>query len=78
MIISEIKNDVAFASIDEWGRISGMGRTSIYEAISRGDLIARKMGSKTLIDVRHGVTWLNSLPMAAIRIKGSEPNDIRA
>ena len=51
-----------------------MGRTSIYEAISRGDLRARKMGSKLLIDVRHGLAWVESLPLANIRMKRVEPN----
>ena len=63
----------AFASVADWCRLSGMGRTAIYHALSRGDLRARKVGSKTLIDVQHGMAWLHSLPLASVRLQGSEP-----
>lgn len=64
----------AFASIPDWCRLSGMGRTGTYHALSRGDLRARKLGSKTLIDVQHGLAWLNSLPLATVRLQGSAPS----
>lgn len=61
----------AFASIADWSRISGMGRSSIYEALGGGNLRARKVGARTLIDVQHGLAWLNSLPRATIRPHGA-------
>jgi hypothetical protein len=56
-----------FAPIPIWGQISGMGRTTTYEEIGRGHLRAIKVGSRTLIDVDHGLAWLTSLPAATIR-----------
>lgn len=57
----------AYACIADWACISGMGRSATYEAIGAGYLVARKLGSSTLIDVQHGLAWLNSLPQANIR-----------
>lgn len=62
----------AFASLSDWCRLSGMGRTVTYEALGRGDLRARKIGSRTLIDVAHGLGWMNALPPAAIRPHGGK------
>ncbi len=61
----------AYASIPDWCRYSGVGRSSTYEALGRGDLRAVKLGSKTLIDVAHGLSWVNSLPMATVRPHGA-------
>jgi excisionase family DNA binding protein len=50
-------------SIVEACEASGVGRTSIYEAINSGKLIARKNGRRTVIlcdDLRR---WLQSLPV---------------
>jgi hypothetical protein len=54
----------ARASVTGWCEISGMGRTSTYEALRRRDLHAVKMGTRTLIDVARGLEWLDSLPPA--------------
>lgn len=51
-------------SIDGACEAADVGRTSIYEAIRSGDLIARKLGRRTVIlddDLR---AWLASLPAA--------------
>jgi len=65
-------NFPAYAGIPEWCRISGMGRSKAYEALGDGHLRAVKLGVKTLIDVRHGLTWLGSLPQATIRPHGAK------
>jgi hypothetical protein len=57
----------AYCSIDSWISSSGMGRRSTYAALGRGDLRAIKVGSRTLIDFEHGLTWLRSRPPAVIR-----------
>ena len=42
--------------------ISGMSRTSIYEALKRGDLEARKAGRRTLISYASLEAHFGSLP----------------
>jgi hypothetical protein len=58
----------AYCTISDWTILTGMGRATSYDAISRGDLRTKKMGTRTLIDVQHGLKWLDSLPQANIRI----------
>lgn len=43
-------------------KVSGMSRTSIYEALKRGDLSARKAGRRTLISFADLQAYLASLP----------------
>jgi excisionase family DNA binding protein len=60
--IYERRLDAIGLSIIEAARTAGIGRTSIYEALSSGDLKARKLGRRTVIlnsDLR---AWLASLP----------------
>jgi excisionase family DNA binding protein len=47
-----------------------IGRTTLYEAIKNGDLIAAKYGRKTLIRVDDLRSWLAQLP--TIRNTSSE------
>lgn len=56
----------AFTTVANWCDISGMGRSVTYDALGRGDLRAIKVGTRTLIDVAHGLAWLRSLPPAKI------------
>jgi hypothetical protein len=58
----------AYAPINDWCALSGMGRTVVYECISRGDLRAVKCGKRTLIDVAHGLAFMRSLPEAKVRM----------
>lgn len=60
----------AFVTIPEWCHLSGMGRTVTYQALSDGHLQARKLGKRTLIDVKHGLAWMGSLPLASVRVGG--------
>jgi len=43
-------------------KASGMSRTSIYEALKRGDLTARKAGRRTLISFSDLEAYLANLP----------------
>ena len=43
-------------------KATGMSRTSIYEALKRGDLTARKAGRRTLIAFADLQAFLASLP----------------
>ena len=49
-------------SIPEALRISSMGRSSLYEALKRGDIEARKNGRRTLILVQSLQDYLDDLP----------------
>jgi excisionase family DNA binding protein len=51
-------------SIAEAVRLSGIGRSSIYEAIRRGDLLIRKSGRRSLILTSDFESWLSHLPMS--------------
>lgn len=61
----------ARATISTWCALSGMGRSTTYEALGRGDLQAIKLGTRTLIDVPHGLAWLATLPAASVRLHGA-------
>ena len=55
-----------YASIPHWCVISGMGRTRTYEEAGKGNLRIIKVGGRSLVDVPHGLAWLDSLPEAKI------------
>ena len=65
-----IRGRPAYSTLPDWCRLSGMGRSATYEALGRGDVRAIKLGSRTLIDVAHGLAWLDSLPAAKVRPHG--------
>jgi hypothetical protein len=56
-----------FATIMMWRELSGMSRSKTYEELGVGHLRGVKCGRVVLIDVRHGLEWLHSLPPAEIR-----------
>jgi hypothetical protein len=68
----------AFATVADWCRISGMSRSGTYEALGRGDLHARKLGAKTLVDVARGLAWLGGLPSATIKPHGPQHSKLPA
>jgi hypothetical protein len=55
-----------YAPIPNWCDLSGMSRSSTYEKLGNGNLKAIKVGTRTLIDVEHGLNWLASMPAAEI------------
>jgi len=56
-----------FAQINDFCRISGLGRTTVYYRLADGCLRAVKVGKRTLIDVDAGLAWIASQPPAVIR-----------
>lgn len=52
----------AYGTLPEAILFSGMSRTSIYEALKRGDLTARKAGRRTLLSFRDLEAYLAGLP----------------
>lgn len=51
-------------SVPEAVVASGLSRTSLYEAIKSGDLVARKFGSRTVILREDLLRFLNNLASA--------------
>ena len=49
-------------SIDDVTKLTGVGRSFIYEAIKAGNLLVRKAGRRTLILDADLNAWLASLP----------------
>ena len=45
-------------SIDDVASLLGMGRSSVYEAIRRGQLPSRKLGRRLLVPVPGLLAWL--------------------
>ena len=50
-------------SVMEACRVSGLGRTTVYEAISDGRLLARKAGKRTIILRTELQEFLTALPV---------------
>jgi len=48
--------------ISEVCAVSRIGRTKVYDAINRGELLAKKHGKSTLVLHNDMVEWLNALP----------------
>lgn len=52
-------------SIVEAAKRAGIGRSSIYQAIGRGELKIRKNGRRSLILVDDLKAWVAAMPLAA-------------
>lgn len=72
-LLDERRNSIipAFATLSVWRQISGIGRSLTYELLGAGQLRARKVGTRTLIDVSHGLAWLDAQPIAIVRPHGA-------
>ncbi len=52
----------AYGTLPEAVQFSGMSRSSLYEALKRQDITARKAGRRTLISFADLQAYLASLP----------------
>ena len=52
-------------TIPEATRLSGIGRSKLYELFRRGDLKPRKLGKRTLIIRTELEAYISSLPVSA-------------
>lgn len=59
--------EVIAHTIADAAKISGLGRTSLYELIGAGKIEARKAGNRTLIPADSLRAYIASLPRADIR-----------
>lgn len=57
-----------FVSIADWVVRSGISRSRTYELIAEGKLQARKVGRRTLIDLKAGLAWLDDQPAPKIAL----------
>lgn len=57
-----------FVTVPEWIARSGISRSRTYELLGTGDLRARKVGRRTLIDLRAGLAWLDAQPAPRISL----------
>ncbi len=55
-----------FVSIPTWVKRTGISRSKTYELLAAGELSARKVGRRTLIDLRAGLAWLDAQPVPKI------------
>lgn len=58
----EVVKETISYSIEEFAAYTGYGRTTIDEAIARGDLVASYANSKGVIEIEEGRRWVKSLP----------------
>jgi hypothetical protein len=63
--------EVKYATLDSWILISGMGRSTTYQALAAGHMRAKKAGTRLLIDVEAGLAYIRSLPDARIELPNS-------
>lgn len=56
-------------SISDAVKVSGIGRTSVYEAIKAGRLQARKLGRRTLILKTDLHQWVAGLPAIKSQVR---------
>ena len=59
--------EVLAHTISDATKVSGLGRTTLYEAIGAGKIEARKAGNRTLIPAESLRAFLANLPVADIR-----------
>lgn len=53
---------VLYESIPAWRKRTGMATGAVYLRLKRGELRAIKVGRRTLIDVQHGLAFLEGEP----------------
>jgi hypothetical protein len=51
-----------YATISDWTKMSGVGRTKTFALLASGELKAVKAGKRTLIHVASGIDYLDALP----------------
>ena len=52
--------------VAEAAKAAGVGRTTIFEAIRKGQIAAKKVGRRTIITTDDLDAWLKSLPARSV------------
>ena len=61
----EIKMELSI-SIAEAARHAGVGRSTIYQAVGRGELRVKKIGRRSIILTEDLAAWVKALPDASL------------
>ena len=56
-----------YGGIDTWCALTGMSVRGTYDRLAAGDLVAVKVGSRTLLNIEKGLAWLETQPQAQIK-----------
>lgn len=56
----------AFATVDKLCEIMSLSRSSIYKLLGNGDLVARRVAGRTLINVAEAVNFANRQPVVHV------------
>jgi hypothetical protein len=51
-----------YETIASWCKRTGMSQANVYVKLQAGELLAIKIGTRTHIDVKHGLAWLAAQP----------------
>ena len=65
--VSEERDGILLCTIKEACKRTGLGRSSIYQAIGSGELRAKKIGRRTVIEINEIRRWISSSPTIASR-----------
>jgi excisionase family DNA binding protein len=63
----EGRDGILLCTIKEACKRTGLGRSSIYQAIGSGELRAKKIGRRTVIEINEIRRWISSSPTIASR-----------
>ena len=51
-----------YATVQNFCTMTGISRSTLYEALRDGKVMARKIGTRTLISVKSGLAWIEQQP----------------
>jgi excisionase family DNA binding protein len=57
-----MNSELLALSVADAVKVTGLGRSTIYSALRQGDLVARKVGRRTVIARGDLLRWLEALP----------------
>jgi hypothetical protein len=60
-----------YASVADFTKLIGLGRSTVYEMLASGDFIAVKVGARTLVDVTKAREFLAAQPPAEFNSKAA-------
>lgn len=55
-----------FACVDKFSELFNLSRSKIYDMIGTGELIARRIGGRTLLNVQENLARCNSQPIVKV------------